>query len=75
MGALQRRPPNVIVNDIEIHYAAGKLRAGTAGRGLWEGNLVNCNSKPLSVTALNSKLTFCEGDSTVLTANSRIRIV
>lgn len=62
--------PNVIVNDIEIHYAAGKLRAGTFGRGLWEGNLVNCNSKPLSVTALNSKLTFCEGDSTVLTATA-----
>ncbi|MBK9248879.1 MAG: T9SS type A sorting domain-containing protein [Ignavibacteria bacterium] len=62
--------PNVIVNDLEIHYSSGKLRAGTFGRGLWEGNLVDCNSKPLSVTAKDSKVTFCEGDSTVLTATA-----
>lgn len=28
--------PNVIVNDIEIHYSSEKLRAATFGRGLWE---------------------------------------
>jgi photosystem II stability/assembly factor-like uncharacterized protein len=28
--------PNVIVNDIEIHYATNKLRAATYGRGVWE---------------------------------------
>ncbi|WP_298420967.1 T9SS type A sorting domain-containing protein [uncultured Kordia sp.] len=28
--------PNVIVNDIEIHYATNKLRAATFGRGVWE---------------------------------------
>jgi len=28
--------PNVIVNDIEIHYGSEKLRAATFGRGLWE---------------------------------------
>ncbi len=28
--------PNVIVNDLEILYAAGKLRAATFGRGIWE---------------------------------------
>ena len=28
--------PNVIVNDIEIHYATEKLRAATYGRGVWE---------------------------------------
>lgn len=28
--------PNVIVNDIEIHYATSMLRAATYGRGVWE---------------------------------------
>lgn len=28
--------PNVIVNDIEIHYSTNKLRAATYGRGVWE---------------------------------------
>ena len=31
--------PNVIVNELEIHYEAGKIRAGTYGRGLWEADL------------------------------------
>jgi photosystem II stability/assembly factor-like uncharacterized protein len=31
--------PNVIVSDLAIHYTAGKLRAGTYGRGLWESDL------------------------------------
>ncbi|WP_046755663.1 T9SS type A sorting domain-containing protein [Kordia jejudonensis] len=28
--------PNVIVYDVEIHYATNKLRAATYGRGVWE---------------------------------------
>lgn len=31
--------PNVIVNELEINYLSGKLRAGTYGRGLWESDL------------------------------------
>jgi len=31
--------PNVIVNELEIHYELGKIRAGTYGRGLWESDL------------------------------------
>ncbi|MBK9146732.1 MAG: hypothetical protein IPM12_02800 [Flavobacteriales bacterium] len=31
--------PNVIVKDLDINYCAGKLRAGTYGRGLWESDL------------------------------------
>ncbi|MBK9147948.1 MAG: right-handed parallel beta-helix repeat-containing protein [Flavobacteriales bacterium] len=31
--------PNVRVNDLDINYCAGKLRAGTWGRGLWESDL------------------------------------
>jgi photosystem II stability/assembly factor-like uncharacterized protein len=32
--------PNVIVNELEIQYGTGKLRAATYGRGLWECNLL-----------------------------------
>jgi len=32
--------PNVIVTELEIHYGAGKLRAATFGRGLWESDLL-----------------------------------
>jgi len=31
--------PNVIINELEIHYGAQKLRAATYGRGLWETDL------------------------------------
>jgi photosystem II stability/assembly factor-like uncharacterized protein len=31
--------PNVKVSELDIQYAAGKLRAGTYGRGLWETDL------------------------------------
>ncbi len=31
--------PNVVVNDLEIHYGAGKLRAATYGRGAWETDI------------------------------------
>jgi photosystem II stability/assembly factor-like uncharacterized protein len=31
--------PSVIVNELEIHYKTGHLRAGTFGRGLWEAPL------------------------------------
>ncbi len=33
--------PNVIINELEIHECAGKLRAATYGRGLWEAMLPN----------------------------------
>jgi photosystem II stability/assembly factor-like uncharacterized protein len=33
--------PNVIIDQLEIHYGSKKVRAATYGRGLWE-----CNLKP-----------------------------
>lgn len=33
--------PNTIVNDLEIHYGTGIIRAGTYGRGVWESPLAN----------------------------------
>ena len=32
--------PRVVVNDLEIFYSGGKLRAGTYGRGVWESDLI-----------------------------------
>lgn len=31
--------PNVIIDELEIHYGTGKLRAATFGRGLWESTI------------------------------------
>jgi len=31
--------PNVMVQELEIHYSSGKIRAATFGRGLWEADL------------------------------------
>ncbi|MBS1538859.1 MAG: T9SS type A sorting domain-containing protein [Bacteroidetes bacterium] len=62
--------PNVIVTGIDIHYGIGKVRAGTYARGIWEGNLVNCNSPAVTVTVAGGKTTICEGDSVKLTANA-----
>ena len=31
--------PNVVVSELEVNLAAGKLRAATYGRGLWESDL------------------------------------
>jgi len=31
--------PNVIVNELEIHYGTSKIRAATFGRGIWESDL------------------------------------
>ncbi len=33
--------PNVEVSELEIHYGAGKVRASTFGRGIWERPLGN----------------------------------
>jgi hypothetical protein len=62
--------PNVIVTGLDIHYGVSKLRAGTFGRGIWEGNLVNCNAPAVTVTVSGGKTTVCEGDSVRLTANA-----
>jgi hypothetical protein len=31
--------PNVVVTDLDIQYMAGKIRASTFGRGMWESDL------------------------------------
>jgi hypothetical protein len=31
--------PNVIIDELEIHYGSRKIVAATYGRGLWQSNL------------------------------------
>ena len=41
--------PNVVVDELEIQYGSGKLRAATFGRGLWETNINNpLSNKPFA---------------------------
>ncbi len=43
--------PNVIVNELEIHYGSGKIRAATFGRGVWESDL---QTPPNSINLKNN---------------------
>ena len=47
--------PNVIVNDFEIFYPTGKIRAGTYGRGVWQSDLY---SNPSSTPVANFSTSF-----------------
>ncbi|GAB3219797.1 hypothetical protein [Spirosoma arcticum] len=46
--------PNTHVNDLEIYYPTGKIRAATYGRGLWESNLFDRSIPVVSLTAPDS---------------------
>lgn len=57
--------PNTIVNDLEIHYTTGVIRAGTYGRGVWESPLANTflgkpvanfNATPSAICNLNDTI-------------------
>lgn len=41
--------PNVVITDLDLHHSAGKLRAGTFGRGLWETDTPNVGISEQSV--------------------------
>ena len=59
--------PNVIVNELEIHNAAGKIRAATYGRGIWESTLFNGFNQPPTANFSADRLTICEGESVSFT--------
>ncbi|MDO9188010.1 MAG: T9SS type A sorting domain-containing protein [Bacteroidia bacterium] len=53
--------PNVIIDELEIHYGTSKLRAATYGRGLWETAIYNPTSTlPFANFAADS-LSGCPG--------------
>ncbi|HWY13163.1 MAG TPA: PKD domain-containing protein, partial [Bacteroidia bacterium] len=51
--------PNVVVNDLKIYYPAGKLRAGTYGRGTWETDLYTNPSSPPFAFYTNAYSSAC----------------
>jgi photosystem II stability/assembly factor-like uncharacterized protein len=55
--------PNVIVNELEIHYGAGKLRAATYGRGLWQSDLFTPSLLPPVAQFSYPETMLCAGDS------------
>jgi len=51
--------PNVIVNEMEIDYARGKILAGTYGRGLWESDPYPDNSGALYAAFAVDRISSC----------------
>lgn len=59
--------PHVIVNEMEIHYGSGKLRAATYGRGIWEVDLLSRQNFTLDAAVQRVNLhTLSACDSTVV---------
>lgn len=53
--------PNVIVTQLAIHYATGKIRASTYGRGLWESDLYVPGAYAPSASFIADKNISCPG--------------
>ncbi len=55
--------PNVKVQDLDIHYATGKIRAATFGRGLWQSDLYTAQvAAPVANFSANNT-TITEGQT------------
>lgn len=48
--------PNVVVDELEINYGSGKLRAATYGRGLWETDLFSVVSNGTELSAFRNSI-------------------
>ncbi len=57
--------PNVVINDLDIVYSNGVMRAATYGRGLWEVPVSNCSLQAPDVE-IQGKTSLCEGETTTL---------
>lgn len=53
--------PNVIIDELEIQYSSGKLRAATYGRGLWESSLFPAGSGTPAANFSGNTLLGCPG--------------
>jgi PKD repeat protein len=59
--------PRVVVTELEVHEGAGKLRASTYGRGLWQSELwIPVDAPPTAVIG-HDALTICAGDAITFT--------
>jgi PKD repeat protein len=55
--------PNVEITELEIQYAAQKIRASTYGRGLWESNLESGSGNFLNAAFTSNGTSICRGAS------------
>jgi photosystem II stability/assembly factor-like uncharacterized protein len=46
--------PHVIIDELEIHYGTGKIRAATYGRGMWESPLYSTTGIDYHPSVLNT---------------------
>lgn len=69
-AAFNTNLPNVEITELEIQYAAQKIRAATYGRGLWESNLEAASSNFLTAAFSANITTICRGNSVQFTDNS-----
>jgi PKD repeat protein len=53
--------PNVIVKELEIQYSAGKVRAATYGRGMWQSDLFSAGNLPPIAQFTSNMQTGCPG--------------
>lgn len=53
--------PNVIVDELEIHYGTNKLRAASFGRGLWQTTIFNPSSSLPFANFAGDTLSGCPG--------------
>jgi photosystem II stability/assembly factor-like uncharacterized protein len=53
--------PNVIVNELEIQYSSGKIRAATFGRGVWESDLFATTTPPIA-NLVTTDTNLCPGN-------------
>ncbi|MBC7776607.1 MAG: PKD domain-containing protein [Phycisphaerae bacterium] len=57
--------PNVVIDELEINYNAGKIRAATYGRGLWESDLY-VTSPPIA-DFTEDRTMICPGQTVTFT--------
>lgn len=55
--------PNVIVNELEIHYPSNTIKAATYGRGLWESPLYTPSTAPPVAMFTYGSSIICDGDA------------
>jgi hypothetical protein len=66
--------PNVIVNELEIHYEAKVIRAATYGRGVWESPLYSeMKRRPEADFTVDPVTTCSIGDTIELVSTSRFK--
>ncbi|MBU6343043.1 MAG: hypothetical protein KGS48_16225, partial [Bacteroidetes bacterium] len=59
--------PNVEIDELEIRYSTGKIRAATYGRGLWETD-VQCSAPTVSAPSVTQPT--CAANSGAITVNA-----